>query len=281
MTDKGVFWSGCVTTNIGLKRPNNEDNFLLNGEINAEAMSVCKRRAENGDNAGWQCAGVFDGMGGGENGELASYYAASEVQKMMQKTGKYTTEETIETMTRQGFLNANQRIVEERVHRSVLGTTATVICFRRRRAKVFHLRDSRAYLVRDDRLYQITRDQTLATLRIEAGCYDVSSRDAERDSRLLTEYVGADETMTAITPMESEWINMRPSDKILLCSDGLYRMCSEKRIKEILLSGNSPEVMADTLIKEAMTEGGEDNITCVVLTVNDGKLQAGGHRDGN
>lgn len=278
----GITWSGCAITSVGLKRPNNEDSFLLDGELNARASytdkKVMKRKRTNAE---WQYAGVFDGMGGGENGEKASYIAAYEMQCALQKTGKYTTEQTMENMVRQGFLNANRRIVEERERCSILGTTATIICFRQEKAKIFHLGDSRAYLLRGERLYQITRDQTLATLRIEAGCYGAFSPEADRDSHLLTEYIGADDTKVSIRPVESEWITVKPTDKIVLCSDGLYRDCREKTMKEILFSGSLTEELADKLTSRALSEGGEDNITCIVLTVEKGKLQAGGYENGN
>lgn len=277
MTEKDIFWTGCAITNVGLKRPNNEDNFLLDGQINENSLRIDRRFLPNNrENALWQYAGVFDGMGGGVNGEFASYIAALELQNVLQKSGKNTTEGTVETMIRQGFLNANQKIVEERARRSILGTTATVISFRKGRIKIFHLGDSRAYLLRGDRLYQLTRDQTLATLRIEAGCYDASSPEADRDSRLLMEYVGADNTKVSLIPTESEWINVRVTDKILLCSDGLYRGCGEKQMKEILLTKTSVGEMADGLVSEALNEGGEDNITCIVLALNEGRIQAGG-----
>lgn len=281
-TGSGMIWSGCAITSVGLKRPNNEDSFLLDGELNEMGSytdkKVMKRKRTNAE---WQYAGVFDGMSGGENGEKASYIAAYEMQCAVQKTGKYTTEQTIENKVRHGFLNANRRIVEERERCSILGTTATIICFRQEKAKVFHLGDSRAYLLRGERLYQITRDQTLATLRIEAGCYGAFSPEADRDSHLLTEYVGADDTKVSLQPVESEWISVRPGDKILLCSDGLYRGCREKVMKEILFSGSSPEELADKLTSRTLNEGGEDNITCVVLAVEKDKLQAGGYENGN
>lgn len=282
MTGNNVVWSGCVISNIGLKRPNNEDNFLLDGNIREEAFDIDKRllvgKRQKED---WQCAAVFDGMGGGENGERAAFFAAEEIRKILQKSKSDTTEATIEKLMRQSFLNANQRIVKERSCCSVLGTTAAVVCFQKNRLKAFHLGDSRVYLLRGERLYQLTKDQTLANLRVTAGCYNACSPEAERDSHFLTEYIGADETLVSLRPVESEWITVKPKDKLLLCSDGLYRGCRERRMKEILLGGRNAEELADALTCQALQAGGEDNITCVVLTVEAENLQAGGEADGN
>lgn len=274
--------SGHLISNIGLKRPVNEDNYLINHFINEGALSVCEETMDFSQKKGFgQWAAVLDGMGGGERGERASFIAAQELRECFARVKQGAAEEEIEELARQGFLNANKKIIEERKNGSILGTTATLMCFCNNRAKLFHLGDCRAYLLREGRLYQLTKDQTLAALKIEVGIYKEGSLEANKDRHALTEYIGADETTTSIRPLESQWITLKPVDKILLCSDGLYSLCPDEEIREALLSGRNPEETAGGLVRRALAKGGTDNITCMVLTVRNAKTQAGGQKYGN
>ncbi len=269
--------SAHVISNIGLKRIHNEDNYLINQSMNKTSQYVSEEELKTEKRMeSWNWAAVFDGMGGGGHGEEASRIAAEEFMSHLLKTNIATTEEDIERIARQSFLEANCRIVKERQKKTILGTTATVLCFRQNRAKLFHLGDSRAYLLREGRLYQLTKDQTLANMKIEAGFYEAMSPEAERDRNLLTEYIGADETMTSLRPLESTWITLKTADKLLMCSDGLYHLCPDEEIREILLSGNVPSELADKLVYRALKKGGTDNITCLVLKVGERKMQSGG-----
>lgn len=263
---------GHLISNIGCKRPINEDNYLINRFINEGAVSVCEEALPpNEKRNSWQWVAVLDGMGGGERGERASLIAAEELRKSYALVNARTSEEEIEGLARAGFLNANRRIVEEGKLCSILGTTATLMCIRGNRAKLFYLGDSRAYLLRESRLYQMTKDQTLAALKIDAGIYEAGSPEADRDRNTLTEYLGADRTMESIRPLESSWITLKAVDKILLCSDGLYSLCPDEEIKKIMLSGSVPKEIAERLVHQALERGGTDNITCLVMAVRKGK----------
>ena len=132
--------SGYVISNVGLKRPKNEDNYLLNELINETSQYISEAALIKGKkNKQWQWAGIFDGMGGGDRGEVASLIAAEELRSCLQKCSSNASEADMQQIVRQGYLNANRRIVEERKTHAILGTTATVLCFHENRAKVFHL----------------------------------------------------------------------------------------------------------------------------------------------
>lgn len=274
--------SGYVASNIGLKHRNNEDNYLMNQCMNENASAVSGNALnQEAGNPYWNWAAVLDGMGNGQNGEKASQITAEELRRSLRKIQDRVPESELEHMVRQGFLNANGRIVKEREHCSILGSTATLFCFCKNKAKLFYLGDSRAYLLREKRLYQLTIDQTLANLKISAGMMNAESPEAERDRHLLTEYVGADETMTSLKPQESKWITLKELDKILLCSDGLHHLCSDEEIKEILLSDSQEVDMANRLVQSALNKGGTDNVTCLVLTVKRESSQTEVTEDGH
>lgn len=257
-----------VFTHVGCKRPNNEDNFLLNQTYNVDSvLEMSETISITNPILKWHCAGVFDGMGGGENGELASRMASEEFQKIAEEMNTETLESDIDNMMRQAFLNANRRIVEEQLFHAMYGTTGTVVCTNGKNFKVFHLGDSRAYLWREETLYQITQDQTLAQLKISAGFYEADDPLVEKEKHQLTEYIGRDMTMEHLAPLESEWLELLPNDKILLCSDGLYDMCSDTEINDIIKKNNSIEEITKQLVTLALEHGGIDNITCLLLEI--------------
>ena len=261
-------WNGYVASNVGLKRANNEDNFLLNQRWNTESALESEEflYIPNIKETTWCCVGVFDGMGGGENGELASIFATEEFKKIFDEVNSTTSEMEIEAMARQGFLNANRRIVEEQQFHAMYGTTGTVICTNGTKFKVFHLGDSRAYLFREkNEFYKLTKDQTLANLKLEAGFYSNEDEIPEKEKHQLTEYIGCDRTLEHLRPIESEWMELLLEDKLLICSDGLYDMCTDEQISNIMKQSDSPKEIVEQLVASALEEGGIDNITCLLL----------------
>lgn len=249
-------------SDIGSVRDNNEDNYLLGSKMNAhsQARSFCAIRTEADF-----IAGVFDGMGGGEAGEIASLCAAQAFLSAAEDLREESTTEEIDFQLRSAFQEANNSVINEQKQLRVLGTTGTIIYRKGNKYKIYHLGDSRAYLLRHGSLQQLTRDQTLAQMKIELKLYKAGSAEAEIEKHQLTEFIGRDWTKENLRPVESAWMQLLPGDILLLCSDGLYDCCSDDEIKEILVSGLASDKMAEALIKAANERGGIDNITVIVL----------------
>lgn len=258
----------AVSSNVGKHRPNNEDNFIIGEMWNSFSSDIVSDTIQKEiPFPEWLCIGVFDGMGGGENGELASAFAAREFQKVFASVPVSVQTEELDEIVKTAIRSANRKIVEGNEISSILGTTATVICTDGKRFKVYHIGDSRAYLLRDNRLFQLTTDQTLATLKIQAGYYNEDDAEAEADRHKLTEYVGKDPTSAGIAPLESQWLELQPQDKLLLCSDGLYDLCPNAKIFALLNTDRSLREIADDLVNTALENGGLDNITCMIAGV--------------
>ena len=276
-TDEAVFMTGgdlkftvssCVCSDVGRVRENNEDNFLLRNVTNAQQqLSVLLTDSVEGDDwAGWQCYGIFDGMGGGEKGEWASLTAAALLQKEFLRKPLLTAScRDIDQLIRNTFMRINGLIVNEQSRSDVYGTTATVICTDGAVFKIYHAGDSRAYLMRRSQLYRLTEDQTLAALKVEMGVYEEDDPRAERDKHLLTVYLGYDENGDKLVPQESEWMEFEKDDRLLLCSDGLYDMVADSAIRRILAETGTAEDAAGELCDLALAAGGQDNVTCMVL----------------
>lgn len=260
-------FSGAVVSDIGCVRSNNEDNYILGRYMNVNSSDHSEVSVSVSDVSGiWQCAGVFDGMGGGEMGELASRDTAAIFLKAFGQLSGSPSKSEVDLCVRKAFLEANNRIIALQKEYKIFGTTGTVLCSDCVEFKIYHLGDSRAYLVRKDELLQLTKDQTLAQMKLEVGMYKECDPAAEEDKHKLTEYIGRDWTRENIKPVESHWIPIQAGDCVLLCSDGLYDMCANEEIASILWGNGTLEEKAVSLVRKAIFKGGKDNITCAVAS---------------
>lgn len=260
-------FSGSVVSDAGRVRPNNEDNYVLGKYINLHSAAHSEVSVSFSDTSGqWQLAGVFDGMGGGEMGELASHDTAEIFLRAFGNVSGESSKSEIDLILRKAFLEANNRIVDLQQDYKIYGTTGTLLCTNSSVFKIYHLGDSRAYLIRDNTLMQLTKDQTLAQMKLDVGMYRPDDPSTEADKHKLTEYIGRDWTRDNLHPVESQWIPLQPRDLVLLCSDGLYDMCDDDVIVKILNSAASPGDGAASLTAAALEQGGTDNITCMVIS---------------
>ena len=256
---------GYVRTDVGLVRQNNEDNFLIGNQWNRECCAHMEAEYIHEKDLQWNCFMVFDGIGGAERGELAAKFAAESAQEtylQLKSVKEYTQ---ISEMMQRCFLDANNRIIVARNVIDVCGTTGTAFVTDGIMAKVFHVGDSRAYLYRNDTLFQLTKDQTIARLKLDAGFYTSLREATPGELHQLTEYMGRDETMQYFRCMESEWMDFRVGDKVLICSDGLYDQCSVSQMTSILKQNRTVKEMVHEMVSCSLEKGGQDNITCMIL----------------
>jgi serine/threonine protein phosphatase PrpC len=149
--------------------------------------------------------------------------------------------------------------------RIVYGATLAGVWLAGNQAVFVNPGDSRGYLLGryQKKLKQITIDHNIAALLVQNG---ELSREAARNhesSSRLTAFVGMPQ------PAEPEVfsVEVRPGDRILLCSDGLYGMAEENEIAQILRSSRSPERVCQRLIAKANEKGGRDNISAVYIKI--------------
>lgn len=255
----GFGFSGCVISDIGCVRFQNEDNFLLMDQINELCENYYKiSTVGQKEVKSWLLAGIFDGISSTEMAEMASRKAAAAFCKAGTALQGIHSNGQAEQLLRGTFYEVNEQIAKARRG----GTTATVFCANQQFFKVFQLGDSRAYLFRNGQLYQLTRDQTLAQLKLDAGLYNTYDQDIYRESHILTDYIGRDR---GGYPAESDWVPIQSGDRVLLCSDGLYELCSNAQMIDILQENLSTEKQVEKMVAVAKENGGADNITCMVL----------------
>ncbi len=243
--------NGACKSVLGKVRKNNEDNFCFNLEnLNEEnnGSEILTSEFTNKEN---KVFGIFDGMGGEEKGERASYIAS----KIL---AEYSKEHIGEEINWNEFVQlANERICEEMYGKDRMGTTMVGIQFCKNYFNISNLGDSRIYILKDDNIEQISVDHNEARLQEKLN---INTGSKAR----LTQYLGIKKEEMIIQPyiMQFQYENI---NKIMLCSDGITDMLSDEDIKEILNGKFNPKEIVEILIDKAMENGGIDNTTVMVF----------------
>lgn len=249
-------------SDVGLQREHNEDSYCI---LSEHRLFV-----------------VADGMGGHRAGDIASRMATSEMTAYfdaanadgagVQWPGENDSRLTPDQSRLVSAVKlANQRIFNASIrNRSVqgMGTTIVGVLFNRDDCKinVAHVGDSRAYRIRADEIAQLTRDHSLLNDYLLV-MPNLSDAQKERlPSNVITRALGMQQAVAVDVSVD----DVEPGDVYLLCSDGLNGMVGDERIREIIRSsGPDVETAAKTLISEANQNGGEDNITVVVVRMSE------------
>jgi len=231
-----------VATDIGRARESNED------------------RASAGDNL----FAVADGMGGHVGGEVAARLAIETLQR------SYDQSPTVAGL-REAFVAANAAIWEQSLQIEELrgmGTTLTaagltvgpdgrdVMC-------LANVGDSRTYLMSGGQIRQVTADHSLAEERVRHGEMTEAEAEVHPHRHILTRALGVGPEVDV-----DLWeLHVRSGDRLLLCSDGLTNEVGIEQISQVLNSVKDPRKAARALVDRANANGGNDNVTVVVVDV--------------
>jgi PPM family protein phosphatase len=215
---------------------------------------------------------VADGMGGAQAGEVAAGIAVEAFAQGL--TGSGTVEERLASRARE----ANRRIFEiastER-ERAGMGTTLTAAYLDDSQLAIAHVGDSRAYLFRDGTLTRLTQDHSLVDELVRRGKLTEEEAAEHPQRSIITRALGPEPDVEVDT-----WTYpVRADDLLLLCSDGLTSMISEDQVAAILGRSRRLESAAQALINEANQAGGRDNITVVLVRLEDVQSGADGGGD--
>jgi len=222
-------------SDIGLHRKTNEDTFVVAPPL----FAVC------------------DGMGGAQAGEVASGLAA----------------ETLAAVVAAGrpLLAAAEQAnaaVFERAHDDLdhtgMGTTLTAVVLEDDTGHFVHIGDSRAYLLRDGGLEQLSDDHSLVAEMVREGRLSEEEAASHPHRSILSRALGTE----PLARFDEFAVDLRAGDVLLLCSDGLSGSVPAEVIGQALERA-APDDAAAKLIAEARRHGGPDNITAVVLRLDE------------
>lgn len=238
-----------------------------------------KIRQHNEDNggiivnqAGQRLAIVADGMGGHRAGDVASQMAIHSLKDFWEKTAEIITADTAEKWLVENINKVNQLLFDHsknHIECEGMGTTIVAAIITNRFATIAHIGDSRCYISNESGFKQITEDHSLVNELVRSG--QISKEDAEHHPRknVLTRALGTEPSVE----MDSKTIIFEEGDLLLLCSDGLSNKVNESEMVNILSNTVCLEQKASELIQLANQNGGEDNITLVIVEFfDDGEM---------
>jgi serine/threonine protein phosphatase PrpC len=202
---------------------------------------------------------VADGMGGHSGGETASRICVQMLERIFREPHG-----TPEQRLHRGLDLANEEIYSHALANTELrgmGTTAVVVLIAPDgRAWLAWVGDSRCYRLRGGALEPLTRDHSLMSEWISIGVITAAAAETHPRRHELTRALGqAPDVPIDLVPLE-----LRPGDRLLLCSDGLHGSVSDRTLKSLLARG-TPDEVARTLVDAANGAGGTDNVSVVVV----------------
>jgi len=249
-------------TDTGLKRSNNEDSYCLRGDLRLYA--------------------VADGMGGHSSGEVASRLAIETLAEFIGNPENKNVPVQCETcgdvkqaesgikidadenLLVSGIRTANRRIYEEAQEDPRLrgmGTTIVTAYIPENEVILAHVGDSRAYLIREKTINQITEDHSLMNNLIKTGKLSIDEAASFPYRNVILRALGMEDYLkidvTRFTPSAG--------DILLLCTDGLTGMLKDSEIRKAVTQSDSLKEAAARLVELALENGGEDNITSVLV----------------
>ena len=218
---------------------------------------------------------VADGMGGHNAGEVASRLAVEAIRGflMLTRGGEAVTwpygldpDLSFDGNRLLTSLKlANRRVFkasESRDEFTGMGTTAVAVLIDGDHAIYSSVGDSRLYSYRDNRLEQLTRDDSwVAEIRAREPGLDEAYLSRHPMRHVLTNVIGARETIEVQVTERT----LAPGERLLLCSDGLYRELGDARIASILSEQSPVASVADRLIETALSGTAADNITALLI----------------
>ena len=238
----------CGRSDIGRKRKNNEDNF---GTFPALGVWL-----------------VADGMGGGDDGEVASAAVVREVDELVSacpqpETGAYAAEDVVKGVE-SAVNKASQWIFRRTREKRLTSCGSTVVgcaldAVNPGQAIAFHAGDSRLYRLRGRGIRQITVDHSAAEM---IGVKDESKVNPMFRGMVLRAVGVKPAVEIELTPFD-----VKKGDRILICSDGLSRMVKDRKIAAISAKEQDVENAVAALIAAANEAGGVDNITAVMIEI--------------
>lgn len=229
-----------VQTHVGLKRKVNEDSVLALPKHDI-----------------WL---VADGMGGHQAGDYASQAVADAVAMIPEGLDPTARMHAL----REAIQNSHSVIRAEVEARGtgVIGATVVALMMANGHFVGLWAGDSRIYRLRDGLIEMLTSDHSSVAEYVVAGQMSWDEAEQHPLSNAITRAVGVGEVLE-LDKIRGE---AQSGDRFLVCSDGLTKYATFAILQDIL--GTAPiETVVERLVQVALTGGGADNISAIVVDV--------------
>ena len=243
-------------TDVGLARRHNEDSLFVDVDL---GLFI-----------------VADGLGGHAAGEVASKIVVDQVAKFIKQTANF--EITVPVDLRNNLsLNGNRlkaaiqmsdRAITENIvihpERDTMGSTVVACLIEGKRVAMAHVGDSRAYLLNKNGIRQLTKDHSWIAEQVENGILTQEEARRHPFRNVITQALGNGNELE----VDVQEFEMTDFDAIMLCSDGLSGMVTDYQILTIFNQATNLENAVSTLVSKAIENGGEDNISVIIVKYN-------------
>ena len=231
-----------VRTDVGRQRRSNEDSSYASAPVFV----------------------VADGMGGAQAGEVASQMVVEAFTEGVPEDG--TPEERLSVVVQRANREIHERSQTE-IENAGMGTTVVGAMFspRKRRMYIGHVGDSRCYRVRSGAIQLLTRDHSLINDYLLAMPDLTDEQRSELPKNVITRALGMQDQVVVDLQHDDPLAN----DVYILCSDGLSGMIPDEEIMKIVTSSPDIREGCKRLIARANESGGEDNITAVLIKIEE------------
>ncbi len=217
---------------------------------------------------------VADGMGGHNSGEIASKLAVDFISNyILSSPSSFTAEKDIPSAISHMIEKANSSIYNssmEHANNYGMGTTLTVAvecsgvaagCGKK--LYIGHIGDSRAYVVRHSGIERITTDHSFIEELIKSGSLTREEAENHPKKNIITRALGCVESIESDIYIS----DIMENDIFIICTDGLTNMLGEDVIKKMAQEFDNPQEACDRMVEAANKNGGNDNITVVVIRI--------------
>ena len=210
---------------------------------------------------------VADGMGGHKAGDFASRFLVEQLVAYLQKS---QSDDPL-ALFREGIRYANRQLYEKSFTSPDLdgmGTTMVAATVRDNELFVANVGDSRLYLYKSGGITQITLDHSYVEEMVRMGRMQRDSREYREKKNLITRAVGTGRTVE----VDCFRRKLDAGDMILMCSDGLTNMLTDREIADCLAGDGTLREKVERLVADANRNGGRDNISVILAAPRIGEV---------
>ena len=260
----GVVCSVGVGSDRG-GRERNEDNYLVCRDGTAVWLEGDAEKVRPAQGEGVLLA-VCDGMGGHEDGDVASTSAVRVLSKLYRPGVPRDPPKAL----RRYILDSHRTLHWKAREQGpvTMGTTLTTAWLLHGAVHWAHVGDSRLYLFREDELTQLTDDQTRNAFRERDGRETSPQGDHLAQSFLYGSRGLGDNSRLRIEPgKDTGSRRLQDRDRLLLCTDGVHAAVDDTALRQLLADTSHPQAAAVACMERAIARGSTDNITALVVDV--------------